>query len=216
MSIKILIADDHQLVREGLANLLSDDPNIEVVGQAEDGKEAIENVKKLEPDILIMDIGMPVINGIEATGILKKEYPELKVIGLTLHAEKNFVRGMLEAGAYGYLFKTCAYEELILAINTVNSGNKYFSNEITDILVNEYIGKQNSGVEVVDPILTERELEVLRLIADGKSSNEIAEELFVSVKTVGTHKQHIYEKLDIGSNVELVKYAIRKGIISLW
>ena len=216
MSIKILIADDHQLVREGLANLLSDDPNIEVVGQAEDGKEAIENVKKLKPDILIMDIGMPVINGIEATGILKKENPGLKVIGLTLHAEKNFVRGMLEAGAYGYLFKTCAYEELILAINTVNSGNKYFSNEITDILVNEYIGKQINGVEVVDPILTERELEVLRLIADGKSSNEIAEELFVSVKTVGTHKQHIYEKLNINSNVELVKYAIKKGITSLW
>ena len=215
MAIKILIADDHQLVREGLATLLSDDPNIEVVGQAQDGKEAIENAKKLKPDILIMDIGMPLVNGIEATGILKKKIPELKVIGLTLHAEKNFVRGMLEAGAYGYLFKTCAYEELILAINTVNSGNKYFSNEITDILVNEYIGKQN-GVEMVDPLLTERELEILKLIAEGKSSNEIAEELFVSAKTVGTHKQHIYEKLNISSNVELVKYAIKKGIISIW
>ncbi|MEJ2105459.1 MAG: response regulator transcription factor [Ignavibacteriaceae bacterium] len=130
MAIKILIADDHQLVREGLATLLADDPNIEVVGQAQDGKQAIENAQKLKPDILIMDIGMPVINGIEATGILKNKVPELKVIGLTLHAEKNFVRGMLEAGAYGYLFKTCAYEELILAINTVNSGNKYFSRSI--------------------------------------------------------------------------------------
>lgn len=215
MSIKILIADDHQLVREGLVNLLSDDPNIEVIAQAKDGKEAIENAKKLKPDILIMDIGMPVINGIEATGILKKEMPEMKVIGLTLHAGKNFVKGMLEAGAYGYLFKTCAYEELILAINTVSSGNKYFSNEITEILVKDYIGKTNGG-GVVDSILTEREQDVLKLVAEGKSSNEIAEELFVSVKTVGTHKQHIYEKLDFNSTVDLVKYAIKKGFVSLW
>lgn len=215
MSIKILIADDHQLVREGLATLLSDDPNIEVIGQAKDGKEAVESAKKLNPDILIMDIGMPLVNGIEATGILKKEIPDLKIIGLTMHADKTYVKGMLEAGADGYLFKNCAYDELMLAINTVSVGNKYLSNEITDVIINEYIGKQND-VEVVDPILSERELEVLTLVAQGKSSNEIAEELFVSVKTVGTHKQHIYEKLNINSTVDLVKYAIKKGIISLW
>lgn len=215
MSIKILIADDHQLVREGLATLLSDDPNIEVIGQAKDGKEAVESAKKLKPDILIMDIGMPLVNGIEATGILKKEIPDLKIIGLTMHADKTYVKGMLEAGADGYLFKNCAYDELMLAINTVSVGNKYLSNEITDVIINEYIGKQND-VEVVDPILSERELEVLTLVAQGKSSNEIAEELFVSVKTVGTHKQHIYEKLNINSTVDLVKYAIKKGIISLW
>ncbi len=215
MPIKILIADDHQLFREGLVTLLSDDPNIEVVGEVEDGKQAVDHAKKLAPDILIMDIGMPLVNGIEATGILKKELPDLKVIGLTMHAEKNFVKGMLEAGAYGYLFKNCAYDELILAINTVHSGNKYLSNEITDVLIHEYIGKQND-VEAVDPILSERELEVLKLLAEGKSSNEIAEQLFVSVKTIGTHKQHIYEKLNLNSTADLVKYAIKKGIISLW
>jgi DNA-binding NarL/FixJ family response regulator len=215
MSIKVLIADDHQLFREGLVTLLSDDPNIEVIGQVEDGKEAIEQAKRLGPDILIMDIGMPVVNGIEATGILNKEHPDVKVIGLTMHAEKNFVKGMLEAGAYGYLFKNCAYDELILAINTVSSGNKYLSNEITDVLIHEYIGKQND-VEAIDPILSERELEVLKLLAEGKSSNEIAEQLFVSVKTIGTHKQHIYEKLNLSSTADLVKYAIKKGIISLW
>lgn len=215
MSIKILIADDHQLFREGLVTLLSDDPNMDVIGQAEDGKQAVEQAKKLNPDVLIMDIGMPIINGIEATGILKKELPDLKVIGLTMHAEKNFIKGLLEAGAYGYLFKNCAYDELILAINTVNNGNKHLSNEITDVLIHEYIGKQNDA-EVIDPILSEREQEVLKLIADGKTSSEIAELLFVSVKTVGTHKQHIYEKLEINSTADLVKYAIKKGIISLW
>lgn len=215
MSIKILIADDHQLFREGLVTLLSDDPNMEVIGQAEDGKQAVEQAKKLNPDVLIMDIGMPIINGIEATGILKKELPDLKVIGLTMHAEKNFIKGLLEAGAYGYLFKNCAYDELILAINTVNNGNKYLSNEITDVLIHEYIGKQNDA-EVMDPILSDREQEVLKLMAEGKTSNEIAELLFVSVKTIGTHKQHIYEKLDLNSTADLVKYAIKKGIISLW
>lgn len=215
MSIKILIADDHQLFREGLVNLLSDNSDIEVIGEVEDGEEAIEQAKKLRPNVLIMDIGMPVINGIEATGILKKEIPDLKVIGLTMHAEKHYVKGMLEAGASGYLFKNCAYDELILAIKTVNSGNKYLNSEITDVLIHEYIGKQDN-VEAVDPILSEREYEVLKLMAEGKTSNEIAEQLFVSVKTVGTHKQHIYEKLNLSSTADLVKYAIKKGIISLW
>jgi len=215
MSIKILIADDHQLFREGLVTLLSDDADIEVIGQVEDGGQAVEVAKKLNPDVLIMDIGMPVINGIEATGILKNELPDLKVIGLTMHAEKNFIKGMLEAGAYGYLFKNCAYDELIHAINTVSTGNKYLSNEITDVLIHDYIGKQNDA-EVVDPILSEREQEVLKLLAEGKSSTEIAELLFVSVKTIGTHKQHIYEKLNLNSTAGLVKYAIKKGIISLW
>lgn len=215
MTIKILIADDHQLVREGLATLLSEDPNIEIIGQAKNGKEAVEYAKKFKPDILIMDIGMPLINGIEATGILKKEIPELKIIGLTMHADKTYVKGMLEAGADSYLFKDCAYEELMLAINTVSMGNKYLSNEISDVIINEYIGKKND-VEAIDPILSERELEVLKLVAEGKSTNEIAKELFVSTKTIGTHKQHIYEKLDFNSTVDLVKYAIKKGIISLW
>lgn len=213
--IKILIADDHQLFREGLVTLLSDDPNMEIIGQAEDGEQAVAQAIKLNPDIIMMDIGMPVINGIEATGILKKELPDLKVIGLTMHAENFFIKGLLEAGAVGYLFKNCAYDELILAINTVNNGNIYLSNEIADILIHEYIGKEND-TKVMNPILSEREQQVLKLIAEGKSNNEMAELLFLSVKTIGTHKQHILNKLELKSTADMVKYAIKTGLISLW
>lgn len=215
MPIKILIADDHQLFREGLITLLSDASNIEIIGQAENGKEAIQKVRELHPDIVIMDIGMPVINGIEATGILRIEAPNIKVIALTMHSEKHFIKGMLEAGAYGYLFKNCNYDDLIDAINTVYAGKKYLSDEITDFIIHDYIGKQKDA-ESDDPQLSEREMEILKGFAEGKSSREISEQLFISIKTVGTHKQHIFEKLDLNSTADMVKYAIKKGIISLW
>ncbi|MFA5419292.1 MAG: response regulator transcription factor [Bacteroidales bacterium] len=215
MPIKILIADDHQLFREGLITLLSESQDIEILAQTEDGKQTIDKAKKLNPDIIIMDIGMPLINGIEATGILRVEAPGIKVIALTMHAEKHFIKGMLEAGAYGYLFKNCAYDELIEAIHTVYSGKKYLSNDITEVIIHDYI-----GVEKVthsdETQLSEREREILKLIAEGKSSREISDTLFISVKTVGTHKQHILEKLKLNSTADLVKYAIKKGVISLW
>jgi DNA-binding NarL/FixJ family response regulator len=215
MSIKILIADDHKLFREGLITLLTESSEIEIIGQAENGKQAIEKAKKLNPDILIIDIGMPVISGIEATSILKSEMPGLKIIALTMHSEKHFVKGMLEAGAYGYLFKNCAYDELMRAIKTVYSGKKYLSDEITELVIHDYIAKpQDAGEE--EPVLSEREMEILKLFAEGKSSREISETLFISVKTVGTHKQHILNKLEISSTADMVKYAIKKGIISLW
>lgn len=215
MPIKILIADDHQLFREGLINLLSSNTNIEIIAQAENGKQSIEMSKRLNPDIIIMDIGMPIVNGIEATGILQTEAPKVKVIALTMHSEKHFIKGMLEAGASGYLFKNCTYEELIDAINTVHSGKKYLSDEITEFIIGDYIGSPKD-IQDSDIKLSEREHEILKLFAEGKTSREISEQLFISVKTVGTHKQHILEKLNLNSTTDIVKYAIKKGIISLW
>jgi len=214
MPIKIIIADDHRLFREGLVNLLSDSKDIEILAQAENGMDVIAKAKELNPDVIIMDIGMPVLNGVEATVKLLKELPAIKVIALSMHSDKQYIKGMLEAGASGYLFKNCAYDELIEAIHTVNTGKKYLSDKITEIMIQDYLGKEESMPET-DSELTERESEILRLIAEGASTSEISELLFVSVKTIGTHKQHLLEKLNLKTSTDLVKYAIKKGIISL-
>ena len=214
MPIKIIIADDHRLFREGLVNLLSDAKDIEILAQAENGMDVIAKAKELNPDVIIMDIGMPVLNGVEATGKLLKELPGIKVIALSMHSDKQYIKGMLEAGASGYLFKNCAYDELIEAIHTVNAGKIYLSDRITEIMIQDYLGKEESMPET-DSELTERESEILKLIAEGVSTSEISELLFVSVKTIGTHKQHILEKLNLKTSTDLVKYAIKKGIISL-
>jgi len=214
MPVRIIIADDHRLFREGLVNLLSDSKDIEIIAEADNGKDAIEKAKALNPDIIVMDIGMPILNGVEATGRLLKELPEIKVIALSMHSEKQFIKGMLEAGAAGYLFKNCAYDELIDAIHTVNAGKKYLSDKITEIMIQDYLGKEESIPES-DSELTERESEILKLIAEGVPTSEISELLFVSVKTIGTHKQHLLEKLNLKTSTDLVKYAIKKGIISL-
>ncbi len=212
--IKIIIADDHQLFREGLVNLLSQASEIEVVGHAEDGRDAIKKARKLNPDIILMDIGMPGMNGVSATEILHQEVPDIKVIALSMHSDKQYIKGMLEAGAYGYLFKNCTYDQLTEAINTVSTGKKYLSDKITEVLIEDYIGK-DEGSKRERSILTSRESEVLKLLAEGKSIREISELLFVSVKTVGTHKQNILDKLDMRSTADLVKYALKQGIILL-
>ena len=214
MSIKILIADDHQLFREGLVNLLSDSSKIEIVAQAENGKDAIEKAKKFNPDILLMDIGMPIMNGVEATGLLQKQCPDIKIIALSMYADKHYVKGMLEAGACGYLFKNCAYDQLVEAINTVYAGKKYLSDKIIEIIIQDYLGKREK-ITNDDFKLTERESEIFVLIAKGKKPSEISEMLSVSVKTIGSHKQHILEKLNLKTTTDLIKYAIKKGIIFL-
>lgn len=214
MPVRIIIADDHRLFREGLVNLLSDSKDIEIIAEAEDGNDAIIKARELNPDVIVMDIGMPVLNGVDATSRLLKELPSIKVIALSMHSEKQFIKGMLEAGASGYLFKNCAYDELIEAIHTVNAGKKYLSDKITEIMIQDYLGKEES-IPVSDSELTERESEILKLIAEGASISEISELLFVSVKTIGTHKQHLLEKLNLKTSTDLVKYAIKKGIISL-
>jgi len=214
MSIKILIADDHQLFREGLINLLSDSPEIEIVANAENGKEAYDQAIIHNPDVIIMDIGMPVLSGIEATLLIKKQNPDIKIIALSMHSDKHYIKGMLEAGASGYLFKNCTYHQLINAIETAYAGNKYFTDEITEILIDDYLDKGTSTDDEITE-LTQRELEVLKLFCEGKTTRDISEQIFVSVKTVGTHKQHILEKLNLKTTVDMIKYALKKGSISL-
>ncbi len=214
MKIKIIIADDHQLFREGLVNLLTDTNSIEIIGQAENGKDAIELVERLSPDIVIMDIGMPIINGIEATALLRQKNPKIKVIALSMHSEKHYIKEMLEAGASGYLFKNCTYQQLIEGIQTVYSGKKYLSDTITEVLIHDYLDKTEDPKPITPEIpLTVREMEILKLFAYGKSTKNIADQLFVSVKTIGTHKQHILEKLDLKSTTDMVKYAIKNKLI---
>ena len=214
MKIKLLIADDHQLFREGLINLLSDSPEIEIVANAENGKDAYEKTVIYNPDVVIMDIAMPILTGIEATVQIKKQLPNTKIIALSMHSDKHYIKSMLEAGANGYLFKNCTYHQLITAIKTVFDGKKYLSDEITEKLIDDYLDKETSNNNH-NKKLTNRELEVLKLFCEGKSTREISEQIFVSIKTVGTHKQHILEKLNLKTTVDMIKYALKKGIISL-
>lgn len=212
--IKLAIADDHKLFREGLINLLSEAKDIEVVAQASNGEEAIEVAKQYRPDIFIMDISMPLKNGIEATAVIHDEAPEVKVIAISMHSEKSFIKGMLDAGAQGFLLKSCNYTQVVDAINTVMSGKKYLDGDVTDALINDYVGNAPRADHPKE-VLSKRELEILKLYAEGKSSQEIADSLFISVKTVGTHKQNILEKLNLSSTADLVKYALKQGIITL-
>ncbi len=214
MTIKVLIADDHQLFREGLVNLLSSAPDIEVIAEAEDGRDATEKTKKLKPDVVLIDIGMPHMNGIEATRVMKKDLPDLKIIAVSMHSDRQFVKGILEAGADGYLLKNCTYKQLIDAIQSVNSGKKYLSDDITEMIIKGYLDPSDTETESYTE-LSEREMEILKLYAEGKSTREISEKLFISVKTVGTHKQHILEKLGLKTNADIVKYAIKEGLIQL-
>lgn len=214
MPIRIIISDDHQLFRVGIANLLASSPEIEIVAQAENGLEAIEKAKSLNPDVVIMDLTLPIINGVEATRIIHKELPETRILVLSMHAEKNYIKEALEAGAAGYLFKDCTYDQLIEAINSVCQGKNYLSEKITEVLIHDYLSKDGQ-IQINSQDLSERESEILKLVAEGKSTREISEKLFISIKTVGTHKQHIFEKLNFKSISDLIKYAIKKGIVSL-
>lgn len=210
MKIKVLIADDHQLFREGLVNLLFAAPDIEVIAQARDGMDAIDKAKHYKPDVVLIDIGMPVMNGIEATKVLKKELPKIKVIAVSMHSDRQYVKGVLEAGADGYLLKNCTYQQLTDAIQSVYIGKKTLSDDITNMVIKEYLEPIESDAHSK---LSEREMEVLKLYAEGKSTREIGDKLFISVKTVGTHKQHILEKLELNSVTDMIKYAIKNGLI---
>lgn len=216
MPIKVLVVDDHQLFRLGLVNMLSESPNIEVVAEATNGSDAIEKVATYHPDIVLMDIGMPGQNGIEVTTYLQQNFSESRIIALSMHTDKHYIKAMLEAGASGYLFKNCTFNQLLEGITTVHEGKKYLDGEATEVLIHSYLGHEDSPNEIVHDVkLSERESEVLKLIADGKTTREISEELFISVKTVGTHKQNILEKLELGSTADLIKYALKKGIIRI-
>jgi len=215
MKIKILLADDHRIVREGLKNLLEKEPDIEVAGEADNGREAVRLAGKLKPDIIIMDIGMPELNGVDATRQILSVLPETRVIALSMHSEEEFIRRVLVAGASAYLLKDCAADELTVAVRRVHSGRKYLSQDISEMLMRDFVDSRwNTAGPGFTP-LTDREREVLQLLAEGKSNKEISGKLFISVKTVESHRKNIMEKLQLFTIPELTKYAIRNGLTSL-
>lgn len=215
MSIKILLADDHNLIREGLRTLISDEPNMSVIAEAEEGRTAVQLAVKLSPDVVIMDISMPGLNGIEATRQILAKSPAPKVIALSMHTERRMILEMLNAGASGYLLKDCAFGEVIRAIETVMSNCTYLSPKIADIIVKDYIHRIPPNDLFSLTLLSPREREVLQLLAEGKKTRDIASLLHVSAKTVDTYRTQIMEKLGIYSIAELTKYAIREGLTSI-
>jgi DNA-binding NarL/FixJ family response regulator len=215
MSTKVLLVDDHAIIRQGLSSLLEKQPDIEVVGGVEDGRQAIETVRKLSPDLVIMDISMPNLNGIDATRKIAEEIGGVKIIALSIHSSKRFVAEMLKAGASGYILKDCLFDELIEAIRTVLGGGIYLSPKITGIVIDDYVQRLSKQYQSNGPVLSEREREVLQLLAEGRSTKQIALALHVSAKTIESNRRSIMEKLRINSVAELTKYAIREGITPL-
>jgi two-component system response regulator NreC len=214
MAIKVLIADDHQIMREGLRSMLEQEHDIKVVGEAEDGRATLNLARELTPDIIIMDVGMPDLNGIEATRQITAEIPGIKIVALSMHDDRRFVLNMLKAGASGYMLKDCAFKDLAKAIRVVMTNKTYLSSEVADIVVKDYLASNSQGESSAFQLLSPREREVLQLIAEGKTSALIAQNLHISVKTVETHRQQIMVKLKIKSIAELTKYAIREGLTS--
>jgi len=215
MKTKILIADDHKLFRDGLKTLINKHPEIEVVGEAEDGLSAVALAQKLKPDVVLMDISMPDLNGIEATRKILSERPEIKIIILSMHFDRRFVTEALKAGALGYLLKDSTVEELVQTIHAVKSDQIYLSDKINDVVIKDYIKMAKSAESSAYTVLSAREREVLQLLAEGKATKEIAAKLNVSVKTIETHRKQIMNKLNIHSIAELTKYAIREGLTQL-
>jgi DNA-binding NarL/FixJ family response regulator len=215
LSRRIVLVDDHQLLRAGLRSLLSKERDLEVVGEASDGREAVQLVSQSSPDVVIMDIGMPNLNGIEATRQILQVAPRTRIIALSMHSSAQFVSRMLEAGASAYLLKDCAHDELLHAVRAVIAGQVYLSPAITGVVVDDYVRRAGGATRGDAVVLTPREREIAQLLAEGRSTKEVAGQLFVSVKTVETHRQHIMEKLKLGSIAELTKYAIREGLTEL-
>jgi two-component system response regulator NreC len=214
MSVNIILADDHKLFREGLLTILNGELEFTVIAQADNGREVVKLARKNPVDVIVMDIAMPELNGIEATRQVLQENPKLKVVALSMHSDRHFVTGMLKAGAKGYLLKDCAGAELIKAIREVLLDRYYISEEISTTVLNDYVGKLVGEEDEVSE-LSGREREVLQLIAEGKATQEIADTLFISVKTVEAHRAKIKAKLKLNSIPELTKYAIREGLTSL-
>ncbi|TMC22361.1 MAG: response regulator transcription factor [Chloroflexi bacterium] len=214
MKIRILLADDHTILRAGLKMMLNAQPDIEVVGEAQDGRQAIQEAQRLQPDIVLMDITMPDVNGIEATKQIKKLLSDIKVLILTMHEHDEYVFQTLRAGASGYMLKEAADTELITALHVIQSGQFYLSPAAQSVMVGDYLQRVRTGEEKDSySSLTEREREILKLVAEGLTNNQIAERLIISPKTVDTHRTHIMDKLNLHSRAELVKYAIRRGLL---
>lgn len=215
MTIKLLLADDHRIIRKGLRALLDNEPDMEVLGEAENGRETIQMVRDLSPDLVIMDVTMPELNGIGATRQILAEVPKVKVIALSMHHHEQFVTGMFMVGASGYLLKDCSVEELTSAIRAVSNGGVYVSPKVASTVIRSYVRQLKDDQKGGSQTLTAREGEVLQLVSEGKATREIASRLNVSPKTVETHRRQIMAKLGANSIAELTKYAIRAGITSL-
>jgi two-component system response regulator NreC len=214
MKIRVLLADDHTILRAGLKMMLNAQPDIEVIGEAADGRQAIHEAQRLQPDIVLMDITMPDMNGIEATRQIKKHLPDIKVLVLTMHEHDEYIFQALRSGASGYMLKEAADTELITALHVVHSGQFYLSPTAQSVMVGDYLQRVRTGEEKDSySSLTEREREILKLVAEGYTNNQIAERLVISPKTVDTHRTHIMDKLNLHSRAELVKYAMRRGLL---
>ncbi len=215
MTTKIMLADDHKMIRDGLRALIEKQRDLEVVAEAADGQTAVKTARKVQPDVCILDIGMPELNGIEATRQMMKLPHKPKVIGLSMHADRRYVAQMLKAGATGYILKNSAFGELAQAIATVMKGEVYLSPAVAETVVDDYRRVAKSDDNSAYTLLTEREREVLQQIAEGCSTKDIAAAQSVSVKTIETHRLHIMEKLKLHSVAELTKYAVKEGLTDL-
>ena len=215
MNLRILIADDHTLLREGLKNLLSREPGMEVAADVDNGRAAVKRALELRPDVVVLDVDMPDLNGIEAARQLARDLPKTRVLCLSMHNSSKFVDAMLEAGALGYALKTEAAGTLVKAIRSVAAGETYLSPAINTELVKRYVHREPKRQSEAFTLLSDREREVLQLIAEGASSKEIGAKLCVSEKTVATHREHIMGKLNLHDVVALTRYAIREGIANL-
>jgi DNA-binding NarL/FixJ family response regulator len=213
--IRIVLADDHKLMRSGLRVLLEQQQDFTVVGEASDGREAVDLVSLQKPDVLVMDIGMPNLNGIEAAAQMTQNHPNISIVMLSMHSDESYVLRALKAGAKGYLLKDSAETDLIRAIHSVAEGKSFFSPAVSKVLLDDYVRKlKRSGTEDPYDLLTPREREILQLVAEGKSNKDVAKLLNLSVYTVETHRSNIMEKLNLHGVPELILYAVRKGIIS--
>jgi DNA-binding NarL/FixJ family response regulator len=210
MAVKILLVDDHQVLREGLRSMLERQPDMEVVGEAADGTAALRLVRELAPDLVIMDVNMPGMDGIDVTRLISRDHPSVKVLALSMYLRRTFVCEMLKSGATGYLLKESAFAEIVEAIHTVLRGERYVSSRVAGLLVDEYVQQGQRNPDQAH--LTKREFDVVRMLADGKSSKEIAMITGTSVKTVDACRRRVMQKLKVRSIAELVKYAIREGL----
>jgi DNA-binding NarL/FixJ family response regulator len=215
MTVKIILADDHKMMLEGLSSLLGQQSGISIVGRAATGREAVQLSEKLLPDVVLMDVSMPDLNGIDATRQIALRSPATRVIALSMHSDRQFVVEMFRAGAAGYLLKDSAFEDLATAIRTVVKNEMYIAPTLSGFALEDYLSAPASDEPLVAPKLTDREREVLQMMAEGKVTKEIAAELSLSAKTVETHRQHLMDKLDMYTVAELTKFAIREGLTTL-
>jgi two-component system response regulator NreC len=213
--VKVLLADDHKMIRAGLRLVLEQQPDIAVAGEADDGRQAVSLARDLKPDVVVMDIGMPNLNGIEAALQIKQAVPETAIVMLSMHSDEGYILRALRAGAAGYILKDSAEADLVGAVRAVAEGKSFFSPKVSRILLEDYMRKlRKTGAEDSYDLLSAREREILQLVAEGKSSKEIANLLNLSVYTVETHRSNIMQKLNLRGIPELILYAVRKGIVA--